>query len=119
MQFTSGLEVFLKTFSLQAKLAVFSVLRNQSSHLTSTKESISVVMNVCITYCMHRSFIYHASQNSYIMHNKGVLSSFAFPKVLLQLNSYLAIKIQLTWYLPKQMFVSLYLFSSNTISSLF
>src|ERR1051325_3331111 len=101
MQFTSVLEVLLKTFSSQAELAVFSVLRNQSSHLTSTKESISVVIKVCITYYMHRSFIYHASQNSYIMHSKSVLSSFAFPEVLLQSTSYLAVKIQLTWYLPK------------------
>src|ERR1043165_5916139 len=86
MQFTSGLEVFLKTFSLQAELAVFSVLRNQSSHLTSTKESISVVINVCITYYMHRSFIYHALQNSYIMHSKSVLSSFAFSRGLVTIN---------------------------------
>ena len=62
-QFTSVLEVFPKIFYLQAELAKFSVLRNQSSHLTSTKESISIVINVCITYYMHRSCVYHASQN--------------------------------------------------------
>ena len=62
------------------------MLRNQSSHLTSTKESISVVINVCITYYMHRSFIYHALQNSYIMHSKSVLSSFAFSRGLVTAN---------------------------------
>src|ERR1044072_5189356 len=97
MQFTSVLEVFLKTFSLQAELVVFSVLRNQSSHLTSTKESISIVINVC----MHRSFIYHASQNLISCIARVFYPHLHFPEVLLQPMSYLAVKIQLTWYLPK------------------
>ena len=49
-----------KTFFFPSNLAEFSVLRNQTSNLTSTKESNSIVVNVDITCIDH----------SHIMHNK-------------------------------------------------